>query len=391
MRHVPNRILIFLFVTLLTANIATAQDSTSVKKFHIRGYQKFMSIGINPGDLDQFTGYQFLHNRIDARYDITKHIQLNAGLRTRLFYGELVKLTPNFGDFITRGANDYFDLDLLPINRKGMVLHAVLDRLYGVYSNGSWEVSVGRQRINWGIATLWNPNDLFNAYNFTDFDYEERPGSDAIRVTWYKNWNTSFEIAGKLAEHFNESVLAARAKFGIKTYDVQLTAGNYFDSFTLGGGFAGNLFNGSLKGEMSTFIPYESGMDNQFSATLEYQRSTSFNLLYSFGGLYNSSGQEKSILGLVNFEPTAANLYPYEYSAFIQGNYTIGSLATCGLAAVYSFNARDPLFVSPSFTYSAAQNLDIDLVSQITAEKPNETITYGSRFQSFYLRFKYSF
>ncbi len=379
------------FGLLLFANMAFGQDTTQVKRFHLKGYQKFMTVGINPGDLDQFTSEQLLHNRLDARWDVTKHIQLNAGLRTRLFYGELVKTIPNFGEFISRGANDYWDIDLLPIDRKGLVIHTVLDRLYGVYSHGEWELAVGRQRINWGISSLWNPNDLFNTYNFTDFDYEERPGSDAVRLTWYKNWNTTFEVAGKLADNFDESVLAGRAKFGFKGYDIQITAGNYFDSFTLGGGFAGNLFNGSLKGEISYFTPYESSLDKAISATLEYQRSTSFNLLCSFGGLYNSNGQDKSILNLINFEPTAANLYPYVYSAFVQGSYTIGSLSTCGLAMVYSFNSRHPMFLSPTFTYSAAQNLDIDFVSQITVENLAENKPYESNFQSFYLRFKYSF
>lgn len=376
---------------LLSVNIAAGQDSTRVQKFHLKGYQKFMTVGINPGNLDQFTGEQLLHNRLEARWDITKHIQLNAGLRTRLFYGELVKTIPDFGNYISRDANDYWDLDALIIDRKGMVLHTVLDRLYAVYSKGEWELELGRQRINWGIATLWNPNDLFNAYNFTDFDYEERPGSDAVRLTWYKNWNTSFEIAGKLADRFDESVLAARAKFGIKGYDIQLTTGNYYNTYTVGGGFAGNLFDGSLKGEMSYFTAYDSTGGDSYSATLEYQRSTTYNLIYTFGGLYNSGGQDKSILNLITYEPTAANLYPYKYSAFIQGAYTIGSLTTCGLAVVYSFNSRHPLFISPTFTYSAAQNLDIDLVSQISVEKAGEDKPFKSPYQAYYLRFKYSF
>lgn len=383
--------LFFLISLLLIAKMAVGQDSTALGKIHLRGYQKFMTLAVNPGNLDQVTGEQFLHNRLDARWDISKNIELNAGLRTRLFYGELVKLTPNFGDFVSRGANDYWDLDLLPVDRKGLVLHTVLDRLYGVYSRSDWELALGRQRINWGIATLWNPNDLFNAYNFTDFDYEERPGSDALRLTWYKNWNTSFEVAGKLADTFDQSVLAARAKFGIKTFDIQLVAGNYFNTFNLGGGFAGNLFNGSLKGEASYFIPYDGKSDYSFSATLEYQHSTNFELIYTFGGLYNSEGTEKSIENLVNFEPTAANLYPYEFSAFVQATYTISALTNCGMAAVYSFNALRPLFFSPTFTYSAAQNFDIDFVGQITAEKPDDSKPFGSRFQTFYLRFKLSY
>ena len=44
---------------------------------------------------------------------------------------------------------------------------------------------IGRQRINWGVNLAWNPNDLFNAYSLIDFDYQERPGSDAIRFQYY--------------------------------------------------------------------------------------------------------------------------------------------------------------------------------------------------------------
>lgn len=377
---------------LICTQVCNAQDSTTrVKKVHLKGYQKYMTVGINPGNLDAFTGEQLLHNRIDGTWDITKGLKLNAGLRTRLFYGELVKTIPDFGTYISRGANDYWDLDALLIDRKGMVVHTVLDRFYAEYRIGKWDLSAGRQRINWGVATLWNPNDLFNAYNFTDFDYEERPGSDGFRVTYYQNWNTSFEIAGKAADHFDESVLAGRAKFGIGSFDVQLITGNYYDSFVAGGGFAGNLFNGSLRGEISAFTPYHATDSVPVSFTLEYQRSTAWNLVYTFGGLYNSEGAERSVLGLVNFEPSASNIYPYTYSAFVQGTYAASALINCGLAVVYSFNERHPLFFSPTFTYSAAQNFDIDLVSQIVAEKPAESRPFQSNFQSFYLRFKLSY
>ena len=35
---------------------------------------------------------------------------------------------------------------------------------------------------------VWNPNDLFNAFSFVDFDYEERPGSDALRIQKYTGY-----------------------------------------------------------------------------------------------------------------------------------------------------------------------------------------------------------
>ena len=62
-------------------------------------------------------------------------------------------------------------------------------------SDEKWELTLGRQRINWGVNLAFNPNDLFNAYSLIDFDYQERPGSDAIRFQYFTNELSSFETA----------------------------------------------------------------------------------------------------------------------------------------------------------------------------------------------------
>ena len=369
-----------------------AQDSSQVRHFHLNGYMKFMTLGINSSNPDIFLDEQFFHNRLEAQWTPLPGLEVNAALRTRLFYGGLVRLNSDFGAMLSKEANDYFDLDRLIVNNQKIVLHTVLDRLYAQYNIGKWEIAAGRQRINWGIATLWNPNDIFNTYRFTDFDYEERPGSDALRVTWYRSWNSSLELALKMAESLDSSVMALRWKFGLGSYDVQGIVGKYYQKIMLGGGFAGNLGSGSLRGEFSVFIPDNAiAAKTNFSATIEYQQSTRYNLLYTFEFLYNSSGGEQSILNLFDYTPSAENLYPYAYSIFAQGNYTINPLLDCGLAVVYSANKQHPAFISPVLSYSAAQNFDVNLTAQIIAERDHTTHHYHSPLQAVYLRFKYSF
>ena len=88
------------------------------------------------------------------------------------------------------------------------VFHIMLDRLYAEYTYKNFEAKVGRQRINWGINMAFNPNDIFNAFSYFDFDYEERPGSDAILLKYYTGIASSIEVAGKMAdslEDFNRS------------------------------------------------------------------------------------------------------------------------------------------------------------------------------------------
>lgn len=391
MKRLNKRYWLFFILFFILWNIH-GQDSTRVDKFHLKGYMKFLSVGINSELLNTFLSEQYFHNRLMAEWEPVKNLEVHAALRARFFYGSLLKVIPGFGESISKNANDYFDLDWLIIDNEKYTFHTVLDRLYIQYNISKWEIAAGRQRINWGIATLWNPNDVFNIYNFTDFDYEERPGSDALRITWYKNWNTSVEVAAKMADSLQASVIATRVKFGIGTYDIQGILGNYYDNLAIGGGFAGNLWNGSLKGEFTFFLPWEGkDKDLTFAGTVEYQRFTSFDLFYTVGFLYNSTGTGQSIVNLFTYQPSAQNIYPYKYSAFIQGTYTITPLLTSGLAVVYSFNENHPMFISPTITYSAAQNFDVSLTGQIMAENSASGKPYKSPLQAFYLRFKYSF
>jgi hypothetical protein len=72
------------------------------------------------------------------------------------------------------------------------VVFAFDDRsAYLDYTAGKWQFRVGRQRINWGVNLVWNPNDVFNSFSYFDFDYEERPGSDAVRVQYYTGTTSS--------------------------------------------------------------------------------------------------------------------------------------------------------------------------------------------------------
>ena len=63
------------------------------------------------------------------------------------------------------------------------------------YRDNKINFRIGRQRINWGTTTIWNPNDIFNAYNFLDFDYEERPGMDGGKFQYIFNNSVQYGIS----------------------------------------------------------------------------------------------------------------------------------------------------------------------------------------------------
>lgn len=340
--------------------------------------------------VDTFLQDNLIHNRLNFSWAIRNELKFHAGLRTRVFYGDLVKATPAYGDAIDDANNDYFDLSAVLLDESAWVAHSMLDRLYLEYFKGNWEVRLGRQRINWGISTVWNPNDIFNAFSFTDFDYEERPGSDALRVKYYTGFASSIEIAARAFDNWDDATLAGLWKFNKGSYDIQLLAGYTQQDLALGGGWAGNLDDAGLKGEFTCFLPLEGSREKSFAATIGVDYSFSNSLYINTGYLYNSMGSTKaSVTNLFGFELSARNLYPYRHAIFAQFSYPFTPLLNGGAALIYSPVDVHALFVNPVLTVSAAQNLDLDFVGQVTFDK--EDRGYVSPIQAFFLRLKYSY
>ncbi|CAN0327173.1 unnamed protein product, partial [Chrysoparadoxa australica] len=157
---------------------------------------------------------------------------------------------PYYGDFIDVN-NDYFDLSWMPINNDNLVIHTMIDRLYFEWNKNDWEVSLGRQRINWGMNLAWNPNDLFNAYSFFDFDYEERPGSDALRIRKYTGYASEIDFAIKAGDDIADITTALKYQINKWNYDIQFIGGLMKNNVAIGTGWAGNLWNAGFKGELT--------------------------------------------------------------------------------------------------------------------------------------------
>ncbi len=391
----------FVIAVLLGLCLSGSAQEEKPKNWSLNGYIKNLESGlffneafpdINTLQLvDTFLQDNLLHNRLNFTWYPSKKLTLRADLRTRLFWGDLVRATPNYAQQIDEASNDVIDLSVIALDENSFVMHSVLDRLYLEWISGKWEVRLGRQRVNWGISSVWNPNDVFNAFSFTDFDYEERPGSDALRIKYYTGFASSIEIAAKAFENIDEAVIAGLWKFNRWNYDFQLLAGYVQGDFALGGGWAGNLKNAGFKGEFTYFLPTEEddSRDPALAATLGLDYSFSNSLYVNTGLLYNSEGADKgSAGGLFNFELSARNLYPYRYAIFLQGAYPFTPLLNGGLAVIYSPVSAQALFLNPSLTYSVAQNWDLDLIGQIVLSKEEK---YKSPIQAAFLRLKYSF
>ncbi|MDH5608486.1 MAG: hypothetical protein OEY56_03320, partial [Cyclobacteriaceae bacterium] len=165
-------ILFFCCMLMLSPDLR-AQDDEG--QWEVKGYIKDMVSVQFPSGADTVILDNLVHQRLNVRWFPTDKFSARLEIRTRLFTGDRVNSLPNYAQLVDVN-NDYFDLSFLPVNKPGVVWHTMIDRAYAQWQEDGWTLSAGRQRVNWGVNLAWNPNDIFNAYSFFDFDYSERPG-----------------------------------------------------------------------------------------------------------------------------------------------------------------------------------------------------------------------
>lgn len=386
---------IFIFIIAITDLIAQPDFTKNVdtpKKYQLQGYVKELAT-IRFTD-DSTTFDNLIHNRLNFEWFMADNITVYLQVRNRLFTGNSVKNIKEFSQTVDIN-NDYFDLSIQSSANNSWLIQSMLDRAYLEWYKNDWEVRIGRQRINWGVNLVWNPNDLFNVYSFFDFDYEERPGSDAIRVKKYMGFASSFELASNLNDDFKEVVMAGMWKTNKWGYDFQLLTGKAQRDLVIGAGWAGNVGDGGFKGEVTWFQPYTD--KNSFSSALLASISADYSFESSFylhgSVLYNSEGSEDLMLDRLTFgntgKLTVRNLSPFEYSVFLQTSYNFHPLINGGIATIYYPGKRHALFINPSVSFSVKPNLDLDLIGQFYFDQPLDQ--YEALVKLAYGRIKWSF
>ncbi len=149
------------------------------------------------------------------------------------------------------------DMSWNVIEKQSFLLNTTIDRLWVDLHYDKFQATIGRQRINWGQTFVWNPNDIFNAYSFFDFDYVERPGSDAVRLQYFPSSSSAAEFAVKVDAE-KDVTAAGLYRFNKWGYDIQFLAGLVnSEDVVIGAGWSGSIGSISFRGEGSWFDRYE--------------------------------------------------------------------------------------------------------------------------------------
>ncbi len=374
---------LFTLCLLLISFHSYAQEEEE-PKLEINGYIKDLVTFTFIEDVDSSLVDNLIHNRINLRWFPTQKLEGKLEIRNRIFSGDLVQSIPNYPELIDIN-NDYFDLSART-NGDKIVAHTMIDRASLKWSENDWQLTVGRQRINWGVNLAWNPNDVFNAYSLLDFDYTERPGSDAIRFQKYIGYAGGYEVAVKMADDWDDFVGAGLYKWNVGTYDLQVLGGFMKNNLVTGGAWAGNIGLTGFKGEFTYFNDLNTDDAGDILVSISSDYSFPNSLYFNGSVLYNSYADQAQGNTFINTSPAnldVRSISTTEWSAFLQSSYNFHPLIT-GSTMILFYPGESGVLLSPMITYSPMDNFDVNLIGQfIVDDGPNIYLSY--------LRVQYSF
>ncbi len=379
-------VLIGLF-TMLIAWPVKSQISASMNGY-VSNMQSVMFENLD----GQWINDNLIHNRLNFKTYVGSNVNLTMELRNRFLFGETVKYFPDYDELIgiDRG---WQDLSFNLVSDSSYILNTNIDRLFADITLGKFQATIGRQRINWGMNFVWNPNDIFNSYSFFDFDYVERPGSDAIRIQYYLNSTASIEAVGKINQD-NKWSMAGLFRFNLANTDFQFLGGILDqEDYVIGGGFTGNLGSVSVNGEITYLDPMDefSTKESAVIGGFGLSYNTPFNLYFQAEYLYNESAKESSISNFNDFyyrNLTIRDLSLAPHTFFANLSYPVSPLLNLGISGMY-FPGLNGLFMGPSCDLSLRNDLDLSFFLQYFGIEFSESLSQKATLG--FLRLKWSF
>lgn len=364
-------------------------------KFDFNGYISNMgqsSFAKDANNSLQFFNDFILHNRINLAYYASDNFTAHVQFRNQFVWGQTMQQLPGYADNFEKDRG-FFDMNFNWWQGNNNLFNTQFDRAYIEYMQGNFEFSLGRQRVNWGRSLVWNPNDIFNAFSYYDFDYMERPGSDAIRANYYFGIASSAELVAKL-DSSNNLTLAGLYKFNKWSYDIQILGG-YVDGqdFVIGTGWEGSIGPVAFRGEASYYRAEENFSDTcgvfLASVGIDYLIGNKLTVQAEF--LYNDSKTlidiEQSPGSIFQAPPTSKSLSFSEYNLFTNFSYLLSPIVTTNFAAMY-YPDYQGFFLMPAIDISLTSDLYISFMYQYFNLEVNH-IRSGSNIA--YARLKWNF
>jgi hypothetical protein len=196
------------------------------------------------GRTDVWTSLTRLRLRFDAR--ATSRLSAVVVWDQELRGGVLDTFESSLGEEL--GSARFVDLEDEILDREHLHWRQLLYRAYVFYESPKLELTLGRQRIPWGVGRLWNPIDRLNAIGPLAIEADQSQGVDAIKARWLFSGFTYLEGVYAAGATGPDRAYAARLAGVLHDVDYSFMAGVFEQAYTLGFDLATNL--GDAAGRM---------------------------------------------------------------------------------------------------------------------------------------------
>jgi hypothetical protein len=393
-------------VTILSLIFSAGISYAQLSSAEVYGYAKYLFGSTKYPFYSERFNDNLIHARLNTRWYPVQSLTAALELRFRAYYGESVEKIPGFADQI-KVHHEFADLNAILWKTDRSLGYLETDRLWLDWVKDKFEVTLGRQRIAWGTSWVWNPTDLFNPQSPLDFDYEELPGADAIRLQYYTGPVTKIEAAVNPGKTIDRTIAAGLISFNRWDYDFNLIGGIQYNRWVAGGGWSGDILDAGFRGEFTisqkpeplpkysnikriipSYEPLSGFKDPVFSFVLSGDYTFPNTFYIHTEVLYYNSGKTANAGLYVPEAQELGMLSPARWSVYQEFSYDITPLLRGSLFGIYNSDDQSYVVV-PSASYSVITNLDLYVIAlMFNGEKMTEYGDYGS---TFYLRVKYSF
>ena len=323
--------------------------------------------------------------RLKLRGEITETLGFNIEYDNELLLGDYID-TQQFSTQKRQTSTGYIDLEDEYLDQSDIYARHLLYRAYISYTMNDISLRLGRQRIAWGTALLWNPMDILNPLNPIQLEREERPGVDALLMDWDYNALSRLSLVAARHDEGEESSYAVRWRSHLGQFDFALMSGQFRNDDVTGFDFAGQIEQIGIRGEFTRNSTITYGVYNRLVVGADYTfaNTLSISIEYYFNG---QGARDKDDYDITRW-----------LSGDLQGlaRHYIGTFIGYDLTPIFRWdnyiiiNLDDnSSFVFPGLDYSLSDNLDLSVGVQLY--NGSEDSEYGQLQNIYYTQLQWFF
>ena len=311
--------------------------------------------------------------RLEARKNfLGDKLQIYLAYDVEGIFGDIIDL-PDFDNIKDVNQKDlaFIDLDKVFVDKSDFYAKQGLYRGYLKYYTPEFQLTAGKQRIDWGRCRFWSPMDLFNPVNPLSIERDEAVGVDALDIGFSPGGPVqNIDLVYAPQEDYEDTSFASRLYAQSGSYDFFLMAGEFKKDEVIGGSFDGHVGEGGVRGEF-TVTRADIG-DNYFRGVIGADYNLPNNV-YVLGEYYYDGG------GGLTIGKHFLNLYI---------NYEVTPLVDFYFYNIYDIDGES-FFLNPEVKYNIITNLDLSAGAQIFSG--NSGSEFGDYKNTYYMQAQYFF